>query len=428
MSRLFSISIIFLWIFNIFLPATVYAKNLFEDASDFEMHQYTWSKEQVEEKIQTMLQKDPQIENWYQLDTKGLYIFANPEDKLNNLPEFTLYFGDKKPLLTALPAFDNPHLPLKGLRVAIDPGHMGGQYAKIEEKYIDLDLPHKNNENLSFDEGTLTVTTAKLLAQKLEAMGAKVFLTKSSPGEAAYPLSFQQWVEKDFAQAVENMVALRTDPLIQQQEREWWQERATATEIFKSTYNFLDLNRRAELINAFNPHLTVSCHYNLGGIYDRDGKTPGTQTDYTLFFVPGAFKRGSMKDEAYRNSSLKNARSRYEFVRLLVTDDIEKSIDLAQIARKHTQNTLRLPMGDDCSYLNVLCLKAQSGIYHRNLTLLRLVHGPVLYAEPLCQDNFENAQKFAHNPLEIIDPIVRVYLRSITDWAHKHQKNVSRKN
>lgn len=420
MKLFFSISIINLsLIFSPFL----WSKNLTENGADFQNFQKTLTREQAENIIYSKLQKDKEIENWYLLTDQFLKMYASPQNKLKDLPEFVLYFGQNPKPNSHFPHPTQNTLPLKGLRVAIDPGHCGGHYALLEERYIDMpiDLEHNITTPLTFYEGNLNVMTAYRLQAKLEALGAKVMLTKSKIGECLCEKPFDQWLKEDFDQAVEKLVALETDPVKQKQDRLYWKTQASRTEIFRSTYNFIDLQNRADKINAFNPHVTVTCHYNLAGEYEKNGKTLGTAVDYTIFFVPGAFKKGMTKDEAYKNASLKDPTSRYEFIRLLVTDDLDQSVKLALIAKKHTEDAFSLPAGDHCDYLKVLCLPASSGIYHRNLTLTRLVHSPILYGEPLCQDNFNNASILGKNPEAIIEKVADVYTSSILDWAQQNQ-------
>lgn len=416
--RLFSIYFI-LFFFSLAFPLK--ALDLKDNASHFDPYQKTFSKSEIEEKISKMLLKDAQVEDFYTLTEAALKIYSSPEDKVKDQPEFILELGTEPKKETHIPISFDPHRPLNGMRIAIDPGHFGSQYAKLEEKYIDMD-PNETfgiYQPIQFDEGTLATETAKRLASKLQALGAQILLTRTQPGETVYRKPFQTWLQQDFDSAIEKMIALQPDTSLREKEKIFWREKATPTEIFRSTYAYVDLQRRADLINAFKPHVTVSCHYNLGGIYDKDGKTPGTTDDYTLFFIPGAYMRGSLKDEAFRCTSMKDARSRYEFIRLLVTDSLEKSIALAKVAQKNLYKRLKLPPGDHCSYLKVLCLQNSPGIYHRNLMLPRLVHSPVLYAEPFCQDNYENAKTLDQNPDLLIDKMVEVYTKSILDWSRE---------
>lgn len=413
-------SILFLFFISPLTPLE--SKNLIEDGNDFNPYQKTLSYEQVQDKIEHVLKKDVDIERWYTLTSSCLKMYASPDDKLRDVPEFTLYLGSLPKPKRHFPECKNTKHPLAGLKIAIDPGHIGGQYARLEERYIDL-LPRAQQqifEPLTFHEGALTTRTAEKLKRELEALGAIVLLTKTAPGETVIKKPFEIWLKEDFNWAVDQLIAMQANPALQQKELLYWKNEASPTDIFRATYNYLDLEERAEKINAFNPHLTLSCHYNLGGDYDKNGKNPGIDFDYTLFFVPGAFKKGTTKDEAFKNASLKKPRARYEFIRLLVTQDIEESVEIAKIALRECQNTFKLPTGDDCAYLNHLSIKHSPGIYYRNLTLNRLVHSPILYGEPLCQDNFINAKILATNPDLIIDKVVTIYKNAIVEWALNH--------
>lgn len=410
-------SIVFLLVFS-----SLSAYDLIHHGSDFEAYQRTMSYEQVDEKIKKQLQKDQEVSLWYRLSQEKLDILG-PEDEKGDRPiEFTLFFGNKpKPCAHKISSFQA--LPLLGWRIAIDPGHMGGDLAQLEEKYIDMPINLEKGilKNYFFDEGTLALETAKKLAHELKELGAEVFLTKDYVGHGVLEKEFKAWKKEDLEQAISTLISRQDNPSLQEEEKLYWTTKASETEIFRSTYNFLDVFERAEKINAFKPDLTLCCHYNLGGIYDKQGKTPGTEDNYFLFFVPGAFKKGSTKDEVFRNSSLKSPRARYEFVRLLVTDDLDQSIRLAKKAFKHTKDTLGLPPGDHWAGITPFCLKQDSGIYHRNLTLTRNVHSPILYGEPLCQDNFKCVKQLAEHPEQVVDQIVHIYTQAVLDWAQSFE-------
>lgn len=67
-----------------------------------------------------------------------------------------------------------PGKPLAGLHVAIDPGHLGGPWARMEERWFSLaGAP-------PVTEGDLTLAVAKLIKPRLESLGAKVSLVRST--------------------------------------------------------------------------------------------------------------------------------------------------------------------------------------------------------------------------------------------------------
>src|SRR5690606_26522963 len=66
-----------------------------------------------------------------------------------------------------------PERPLDGLRIAIDPGHIGGRWGKMEERWFQLP------GSPPVQEGDMTLRVAKLLKPKLEALGATVTLVRN---------------------------------------------------------------------------------------------------------------------------------------------------------------------------------------------------------------------------------------------------------
>src|SRR2546425_291980 len=51
--------------------------------------------------------------------------------------------------------------PLAGLRIALDPGHLGGKWAKMEERWFKVD------DSRPVQEGDLALRVARLLASRL---------------------------------------------------------------------------------------------------------------------------------------------------------------------------------------------------------------------------------------------------------------------
>src|SRR5262249_12705763 len=66
--------------------------------------------------------------------------------------------------------------PLEGLRIALDPGHLGGEWAQMEERWFQIgDAP-------PVKEGEMTLAVAKALAPRLEALGATVMWVRQENG------------------------------------------------------------------------------------------------------------------------------------------------------------------------------------------------------------------------------------------------------
>src|SRR5690606_40956363 len=75
------------------------------------------------------LQYSDEIENYYDVTDKALVLYASPEDKNFGKARYTLYFGQSFPEVKF--QFDSP---LSQAKIAIDPGHFGGQ--RSEERRV----------------------------------------------------------------------------------------------------------------------------------------------------------------------------------------------------------------------------------------------------------------------------------------------------
>ncbi|MDD5351157.1 MAG: N-acetylmuramoyl-L-alanine amidase, partial [Chthoniobacteraceae bacterium] len=67
-----------------------------------------------------------------------------------------------------------PAKPLAGYTIAIDPGHLGGRWAKMEERWFQI------GNAKPVMEGEMTLLTARHLAERLTALGANVTLIRKT--------------------------------------------------------------------------------------------------------------------------------------------------------------------------------------------------------------------------------------------------------
>lgn len=338
--------------------------------SDFDPYQKKITKEEAQAKIERYLQKDDELAKSYTITDEAIHF-----------PDYTLWFASEPQ--TIKPTF--PH-ELKGLKIAIDPGHLGGDYAIIEERYISIP------PNLRFDEGTLNLLTAKALKKLLEEAGAQVLLTKEQNSSAVYEKSFSSWLQesksKDFR-----------------------------------IYNSLDLRARAQKINDSHPDLTIVIHYNAHG--NRDAVTleniPADK-NYNMVFVGGSFCKGELNE----------FEGRYAFLRLLVTSDLERSIQLSQeILNSFTQHLQVPPVkeSDEIPYLKKASRYIHEGVYARNLALTRLVKGPICYGETLCQDCLQESQRLNAKDFTLdgitgpkrAEQVAQAYFEGIANFLKKQE-------
>ena len=130
-------------------------------------------------------------------------------------------------------------LPLDGLHIAIDPGHIGGEWAKIEERWLLI------GDGPPVIEGDMTLFVAKLLVPRLQALGARVSLVRDKP-EPITPLRPHSLLDlaADTADPPDSPAALRK----------------LAERLF---YRTAEIRARARVVNeTLKPDLVLCLHFN----------------------------------------------------------------------------------------------------------------------------------------------------------------------
>lgn len=356
-------------IFNLVLGLLFSAKLCAELQLESYDHMYT--KSLIENKLRDFLVKDYSLESRFVVKDDAFALFSTPDEKKASNHEFLLHLStDVKERLQWRPT------SLAGLKIAIDPGHFGGPYARLEHRYVDLDVTLENGlkETLQFDEGTLTLLTALYLKDLLEARGAAVLLTRTKIGEGVLSEDFDSWCSS-------HPTLVRQIP--------------SRSQLFRDYYNLLDLKARADKINEFKPDFALMIHDNAhDSEIQGSSKTKPTELNFNVAFIAGGFCTGE----------LSRKEDRLDFMRLLVTRDLEVSKELSECIMQTLVERLGVPSVEEqfkSRYLNRAALYIAKGVYARNLFLTRSVHAPLCYGESLIQNNPEEAKRLAKKDIEI---------------------------
>ena len=362
------------------------------------------------EKAQNYLDKEKALSGYYSIDADGIKMYASEKDKIKNKTEFILQWKDLNNfkndfrqcnLSTPYERYKTgqynieipcvatggkreeiiniPHKNLKGYRIAIDAGHIANdlETGDLEKKYIKIksDSIRGRSDSVEIAEGMLTYATAQLLKEKLEAKGAQTFSTRVN-GYNAFGISFDDWLKISYAGAVDSLYKAGKFTLAQ---KEWLLgPKAEKRDKFREVFKDLELAKRAEIINNYNPSFTIIIHYNVDET--NIGWSKPSAKDFNMTFVGGAFMKNDLSSQE----------KRFEFFRLLITDDIEQSIQLSSAVVKNFEGSLNVKTAKikDAKYLYKGCLPTlENGVYCRNLQLPRYIHSPLVYGETLYQDN-----------------------------------------
>lgn len=376
-----------------------------------------------------ILLKDPGLKKYYRIKNKTLYVYSTPNKKTK--PEFILHKKETKTFLSLFHNFTDEEIlsiyknkgkedfskyiqqriklnkkhsfhiqagkmPLKGLRVAIDPGHTACSWemARKESRFI---WTHDKKKEMKFYEADLTYQTARIVQYYLEKQGAQVFISRKDPKSTVFNKTYEEWLKDDLKPTVDHEVKLGRLKKEEADKILSGNDKALTLDFFLKE---AELRKRAELINNFQPHITLIIHYNVGGRPNYPFKRTSphmtylTKDNYSLVFIPGAFQKEELEDE----------RDRLEFLRLALGRHIEKSIEFSAIIEKHFIKDLKIPPIDRKTkvpyVVNSGIYAGKPGVYARNLKLTRLIHSPLCYTEVLLQNNYKEANALHKNNLK----------------------------
>ncbi len=239
--------------------------------------------------------------------------------------------------------------PLEGLRIAIDPGHIGGQWARIEERWL------KVGDTPPVCEGDMTLLVSQLLKPKLEALGAKVFLVR----ENSEPITKLR--PADLMQAAAETISANSPPD---------ELRKTAERLF---YRTAEIRARAEIVNhTLKPDLVLCIHFNADPWGDCEHATLVNRTHLHLL-VNGAYTDEETALADQRQAMLD------KLLRRTHEEETQVSATVAEVfAWRSGLPPFLYPPGAK----NVCQVDGNPYLWARNLLANRLYDCPVVYMEP----------------------------------------------
>jgi N-acetylmuramoyl-L-alanine amidase len=227
------------------------------------------------ERIQNILDTSKQLPRFIDIDETGVRAFDD-RDALQVEDVFVAFSPDGVPSYESVAlnrlrkAKNNPiGLPLQGIKIAIDPGHMSTkEWDKITGKFV------KDTKGHTISEGMINLQTSLLLQQEFENLGATVMLTR----DHHLPVTTLPYANLDINEFGKR--ALRAKSL-----NNWFLNLLASAPIGSTLYsNFqnsvdfkklfakeakanyfvvnADLEARVETMEAFAPDITLVIHYD----------------------------------------------------------------------------------------------------------------------------------------------------------------------
>jgi hypothetical protein len=252
--------------------------------------------------------------------------------------------------------------PLAGFHIALDPGHLGGAWAKMEERWFQIgDAP-------PVQEGDMTLRVAQLLVPRLESLGAKVSLVRdqAEPITPYRPSDFtataRQFLKRaGIAEPRENFDG-PSDP--EKERTIGWQREL----LF---YRNSEIRRRASLVNyRLQPDLVLALHFNAEPWGDPLKPTLA-QNNHLHLLVNGS----------YLPSEVELDDERFEMLQKLLSRASPEELELAETLAGTMAKATGLPPYHYKTE-NVTPVGTSGYVYARNLMATRLYRCPTVYLEP----------------------------------------------
>ncbi len=297
--------------------------------------------------------------------------------------------------------------PLAGLKILLDPGHIGNEeFDDIEGKHVlyPTDDRHRRipgSHNIS--EGELNLWTAYLAANELTELGAAVYLSRPTDATIIHedlehwdPTpqinqffydGFDLWIMKYFSQA---QATFNQSLENSESYKNILESKVQNTGERKREYVMsADLDARAALIDANQYDLVIPIHYDALQTYpddlvkgdDVDAYVPGSYIQSTITVSHRTLPQRETGSRRIRELAIKH---------LLEVRRWHQAVDMAGAITSAVSKELSKELKVDLTTLPKIdsAIKVRDGVYVRNLHLLnRLRNGLMVYLEGFHYDN-----------------------------------------
>jgi len=271
----------------------------------------------------------------------------------------------------------NTTRPLEGLVVAIDPGHIGGNWTRWDDRHFTI-----GRDNLPVREGEMVRKVARLLQRDLALLGATVLLTRESnnPVTSLRP----EDLRGEARSYLLGRGRVPSDGLID----------STAKAMFAISS---EIRARAELVNQnFQPDIALCLHFDASPW----GSRPSLRNkNHFHILINGCYARFEVEEDDTRLEMLLRILQRTHY------EEVALAHELARTMGKAT----RLPA---FAYdgTNGKSVSDNRFVWARNLLANRSFFCPVIFFEPYCMNHpevFERVQLGEYRGLREINGVYR---------------------
>ncbi len=250
----------------------------------------------------------------------------------------------------------NNNRPLEGIRIAVDPGHIGGIWHTWDDRNFKI-----GKDTIAVQEGRMTLKVAEILARDLSALGATVYLTRHEL-EPVTDLRVEDLREEARSYLIRKRKVPSSGMISQ-----------TAKVMFAISS---EIRTRADLVNeSMRPDLALCLHFNAA---PWRGRIALNAPNHLHLLINGCYSDGEIKEDD----------TRLEMLLRLLQRVYYEEVGLADTLAKTMQRETGLPhMGYGGNSGKAVI--DNKYVWARNLLANRMFMCPVIFFEPYCMNNKE---------------------------------------
>jgi len=251
----------------------------------------------------------------------------------------------------------NSTRPLKGVCIAIDPGHIGGRWVIWDDRHFTI-----GKDTIEVREGEMTLTVARILQRDLSLLGATVALTRN--GNHPVTEDRVETLQEEARAYLRNRNKVPSSGAIAK----------TAKAMFAISS---EIRARSDLLNEeFQPDLALCLHFNASPMNMRRPSFQGP--NHLDLLINGCYSRGEIEEDDTRFEMLLRILQRIYYEEVRLSDAISRTMKFET----------RLP---SFSYdgTNGMSVNNNDILWARNLLANRVFMCPVVFFEPYCMNHHE---------------------------------------
>ncbi len=287
-----------------------------------------------------------------------------------------------------------PTRPFAGVRIALDPGHLGGKWAKMEERWFQV------GDTKPVTEGDLTLRVSRMLAPRLRKLGATVLFVRNctQPVTSKRPADFLDLAKNIL---INNGVPRPRDEVLNPKDPA--KEGTIRWQSEMLFYRYSEIRRRATLVNTkLHPDLVLCLHFNAEGWGDPANPTL-IDNNHLHLLVNGSY----LQDELALDDE------RFEMIRRLLSRAYDEELPIADTVATSMAKATGLPAYQYPTTQTTTKVGSSGYVYARNLLATRLYRCPVVYCEPYVMNSKDGYARIEAGDYEGIKEVNGVQRKSI---------------